>query len=349
MIPSKKNKTKYAHMRTSHYFIVALALLLTAACTGKKDDKQQEKEELPMVSVVTVYEEAVAETSEYTATVEAFKTNNISSNSGSRIKRILVDVGSRVSAGQRVVILDDVNIAQQQIAMANQKRDLDRAKELVRIGGGTQQTVDQLQAQYDANARALRTMQENTVLTSPVSGVVTVKNYDAGDLPSGLPILTIEQQQPLKVVVAVNESEYPKVKVGQPVTVTFDTYGAEQFEGRVHLIHPTIDPNSRTFQVEITITNRGDKIRTGMFARVKFNYGSSHSVVVPDRAIQKQVGSGVRYVYVYHDGVVEFREVQLGQRMEDRYEVTGGLAAGTQVVVSGQSRLTDGAKVELQH
>lgn len=336
-------------MRTSHYFIATLALLLTAACTGKKDDKQLEKEELPMVSVVTVYEEAVAETSEYTATVEAFKTNNISSNSGSRIKRILVDVGSRVSAGQRVVILDDVNIAQQQIAMANQKRDLDRAKELVRIGGGTQQTVDQLQAQYDANARALRTMQENTVLTSPVSGVVTVKNYDAGDLPSGLPILTIEQQQPLKVVVAVNESEYPKVKVGQPVTVTFDTYGAEQFEGRVHLIHPTIDPNSRTFQVEITITNRGDKIRTGMFARVKFNYGSSHSVVVPDRAIQKQVGSGVRYVYVYHDGVVEFREVQLGQRMEDRYEVTGGLAAGTQVVVSGQSRLTDGAKVELQH
>ena len=336
-------------MRTSHYFIATLALLLTAACTGKKDDKQLEKEELPMVSVVTVYEEAVAETSEYTATVEAFKTNNISSNSGSRIKRILVDVGSRVSAGQRVVILDDVNIAQQQIAMANQKRDLDRAKELVRIGGGTQQTVDQLQAQYDVNARALRTMQENTVLTSPVSGVVTVKNYDAGDLPSGLPILTIEQQQPLKVVVAVNESEYPKVKVGQPVTVTFDTYGAEQFEGRVHLIHPTIDPNSRTFQVEITITNRGDKIRTGMFARVKFNYGSSHSVVVPDRAIQKQVGSGVRYVYVYHDGVVEFREVQLGQRMEDRYEVTGGLAAGTQVVVSGQSRLTDGAKVELQH
>jgi RND family efflux transporter MFP subunit len=241
-----------------------------------------------------------------------------------------------------------VNIAQQQIALANLKRELDRARELVKIGGGTQQQVDQLQAQYDANARAIRTMQENTVLTSPVSGVVTAKNYDAGDLPAGLPVLTIEQQQPLKVIVNVNESEYPKVKRGMPVTVKFDTYGDETFQGQVYLIHPTVDATSRTFQVEVAITNRGDKVRTGMFARVNFNYGTSHSVVVPDRAVQKQVGSGVRYVWVYQGGEVELREVELGQRLEDRYEIKGGLAAGSQVVIAGASRLQDGAKVQLK-
>ncbi len=336
-------------MKTKNFLSIVMLMLALASCSSKDEKKPTEmKEELPIVEVATIGEEAVKQTSEYTGTVEAFKTNNISSNSGARIKRILVDVGSRVSKGQRLVILDDVNIAQQQIALANLKRELDRARELVKIGGGTQQTVDQLQAQYDANARAIRTMQENTVLTSPVSGVVTAKNYDAGDLPAGLPVLTIEQQQPLKVIVNVNESEYPHVKRGMPVVVKFDTYGDEVFQGQVYLIHPTVDATSRTFQVEVAITNRGDKVRTGMFARVNFNYGTTHSVVVPDRAVQKQVGSGVRYVWVYQGGEVEMREVELGQRLEDRYEVKGGLVAGTQVVIAGASRLQDGAKVQLK-
>lgn len=336
-------------MKIKRLLPIAMLVLALASCSNKDEKKTtQVKEELPIVEVVTIGEEAVKQTSEYTGTVEAFKTNNISSNSGARIKRILVDVGSHVSRGQRLVILDDVNIAQQQINLANLKRELDRAKELVKIGGGTQQQVDQLQAQYDANARAIRTMQENTVLTSPVSGVVTAKNYDAGDLPAGLPVLTIEQQQPLKVIVNVNETEYPKVRRGMPVTVKFDTYGEETFQGQVYLIHPTVDATSRTFAVEVAITNRGDKVRTGMFARVNFNFGSSHSVVVPDRAVQKQVGSGVRYVWVYQGGEVELREVELGQRLEDRYEIKGGLAAGSQVVIAGASRLTDGAKVQLK-
>ena len=336
-------------MKTKKFLPIVMLMLVLASCSSKDDKKAtQVKEELPVVEVVTIGEEAVKQTSEYTGTVEAFKTNNISSNSGARIKRILVDVGSRVARGQRLVILDDVNIAQQQIALANTKRELDRARELVKIGGGTQQTVDQLQAQYDATARAIRTMQENTVLTSPVSGVVTAKNYDAGDLPAGLPVLTIEQQQPLKVIVNVNESEYPHVKRGMPVVVKFDTYGDETFQGQVYLIQPTVDATSRTFQVEVAITNRNDKVRTGMFARVNFNYGTTHSVVVPDRAVQKQVGSGVRYVWVYQGGEVELREVELGQRLEDRYEIKGGLVPGTQVVIAGASRLQDGAKVQLK-
>lgn len=330
------------------FALTGLAGVMLASCTGKKQETAP-KEELPVVEVETSVEKLVPQTSEYTATVEAFKTNNISSATGNRIKRMLVDVGSTVRAGQAVVVLDDVNIAQQKISMANQRRDLDRAKELVKIGGGTQQSVDQLQAQYDANSRALRNMQENTVLTSPISGVVTVRNYNAGDLPSGLPILVIEQQQPLKVIVNVNESDYPNVKKGQHVNVRFDVYGDETFDGTVYLIHPSIDPTTRTFEVEVTINNRGNKVRSGMFARVEFDFGSRNSVVVPDKAVQKQTGSGVRYVYVYKpNGTVAFAEVTLGRRIDTQYEVLTGLNPGEQVVVAGQSRITNGAKVQLK-
>ncbi len=327
----------------------AAALLMATSCTGKTDDKQQtQTDDTPLVKVQTVYEENVPQTSEYSATVEPFKSNNISSSTGNRIKRILVDVGSKVRAGQSVVILDDVSIDQQKIQMANQLRDLKRAQELVKIGGGTQQTVDQLKAQYDANARALRNMQENTVLTSPVSGVVTAKNFNNGDLPQGA-ILVVEQIQPVKVVVNVVETEFPKVKVGMPVNVKFDVYGDETFNGKVYLIHPSVDPTTRTFQVEVTIPNTDLRIRSGMFARVTFNYGSSMSVVVPDLAVQKQTGSAVRYVYVLNaNGTVSFREIELGQRLKDRYEVIRGLSSNTKVVTSGQSRLADGAKVRVE-
>ena len=65
-------------------------------------------------------------------------------------------------------------------------------------------------------------------------------------------------------------------------------------------------------------------------------------------AVQKQIGSGVRYVYTLEsDGTVKYREVEVGRRMGKRYEIKSGLSAGMRVVTRGQSRLTNGAKVKL--
>ena len=324
---------------------MACASLLLVSCSGKEETATKQVDEKPLVKIQKVYEQEVPQTAEYTATVEGFKTNNISTSTPNRIKRILVDVGSPVRAGQALVILDDVNIEQQKIRLANQKVNLDRAKELLNIGGGTQQTVDQLQAEYDAAMRAYNNAKENTVLTSPMSGVVTVKNNDPGDYTSGAPILVIEQMQPVKVVVSVNESDFPRIKKGQKVDVKLDVYGDEVFTGTVYLIHPTIDSETRTFQVEVTLPNSDNRVRSGMFARVIFNFGAKKNVVVPDMAVVKQTGSGNRYVYVYNDGKVSFNKVELGQRLGDSYELISGVTSGSDVVISGQSRLNDGMEV----
>ncbi|MBP5688238.1 MAG: efflux RND transporter periplasmic adaptor subunit [Muribaculaceae bacterium] len=383
--------------------LVLIAALLSS-CSGKKGKMGPNVDETPIVELQSVHSEDVDELSEYTATVEAFKTNNISSSTGNRIKRILVDVGSNVRAGQAVVILDNVSAVNQESAiagqragvenqaaalasqeaalkseeinLARQRKDLDRAKELVKIGGGTQQAVDQLQAAYDAaqeslkarkraldaskasldasrsslnaSQRSMQTVQENTVLTSPISGVVSARNYDAGDLPMGA-ILTVQQMNPLKVIVNVNEEEFSKIKNGMPVQVTLDAVPDETFNGSVYLIHPEINQQTRTFQVEITINNGAGKVSAGMFARVKFNYGTEKHIVVPDKAIVKMQGSGKRFVYVYKDnGTVAYTEVELGMRLGDRYEILSGLNDGDRVVVAGQSRLTNGAKVKLK-
>ena len=191
-------------------------------------------------------------------------------------------------------------------------------------------------------------MKENTTLISPVSGVVTVRNYDNGDMTGQLPILTIEQQQPVKVMVNISEQDYAKVRQGMPVKVTLDVYGDEEFAGKVYLVHPTIDSSTRTFVVEVTLPNADNRIHTGMFARVEFNYGTQRHVVVPDRAVVKQSGSGNKYVYVYKDGRVSYNQVQLGQRLGTRYELLSGVENNSDVVVTGQTRLADGVQVEIQ-
>lgn len=327
---------------------MACASAMLFSCSGKNQETEAQKEELPLVSIEKVMEEDVPQIASYTATVEPFKTNNISASSSNRIKSILVDVGSRVHAGQTLVVLDAVNIDQQEIRIANMKREYDRAVELLNIGGGTQQQVDQLKTEYDAAVRALANMKENTTLISPVSGVVTVRNYDNGDMTGQLPILTIEQQQPVKVMVNISEQDYAKVRQGMPVKVTLDVYGDEEFAGKVYLVHPTIDSSTRTFVVEVTLPNADNRIHTGMFARVEFNYGTQRHVVVPDRAVVKQSGSGNKYVYVYKDGRVSYNQVQLGQRLGTRYELLSGVENNSDVVVTGQTRLADGVQVEIQ-
>lgn len=346
-------------------FLFPICLLALTACSGKDKDTTaaEQQEQLPVVKVETVEARMVDQPGNYTASVEPQIVNNITSNQPNRIKEILVDEGQQVSAGQRVAVMDDVNTFSYETQVNNAEANLknvevnyNRAVELLKIGGGTQQNVDAMQIQL-VNAqnalaqakRALQNVRENTILTSPISGVVTARNYDPGDMTGGLPIVTVARIQPVKIVINATESELPKIKKGMPAIITFDTYGDEEFHGTVTTVMPTIDTASRTFGVEITLPNADRRVLPGMFGRVQLNLGTAERVVVPDKAVVKQQGSGNHFVYVYNpaDGTVDFRQVQLGRRMGSEYELISGVDTGSQVVVSGQTRLTNGAKVEL--
>jgi multidrug efflux pump subunit AcrA (membrane-fusion protein) len=93
------------------------------------------------------------------------------------------------------------------------------------------------------------------------------------------------------------------------------------------------------------MNNPGMKIRPGMFARVGINFGTVERVVIPDRSIVKIPGTGTRYVYVYKEGKVSFKPIELGRRMDTEYELISGVENGEQVVIAGQSKLNDGMEV----
>lgn len=342
--------------------LFSMAVMLLTGCSSDKSKEGGKVEDAkPVVKLQTVTETDVDQLADYTATVEPELINNISSSSPNRIKQIFVDEGSNVSKGQRLVVLDDVNTTTYQLQVDNAKANLrnvqtnyDRAVELYKIGGGTRQNVDQMEIQL-INAknslasaeRALKNVMENTVLTSPINGIVTARNYDPGDMTGALPILTIAQVKPVKIVINASESFLSKIHKGMPAVVTFDTYPDETFKGTISMTMPTVDTSSRTFGVEITLPNPDGRILPGMFGRVTLNLGNERRVVVPDIAVIKQPGSGNHYVYVYKDGKVSYNKVELGQRIGNTYELISGVDPNSQVVVSGMGKLANGIEVEV--
>ena len=266
----------------------------------------------------------------------------------SRIKKVLVEVGDHVRAGQTIATMDDVSLAQAKLQMDNNELEFNRVDELYKVGGTSKSEWDSKKLALDISRRNYNNLLENTTLVSPISGIVTKRNYDSGDMyRSGEPLYTIEKITPVKLLVNVSESLYTKIKKGMDVDFTLDVYGDELFKAKVHLIYPTIDPATRTFPVELIVANGNERVRPGMFARVIINQGRVKRVLVNDRCIQKLMGSGDRYVYVVKDGVAKYRKVTLGQRFNNEFEILEGLSAGETVVMTGQTRLKDGAKVQI--
>ncbi len=329
-------------------FIFALAATALLCSCSKKEDKSVVEEELVNVELGVATLQDVAQNKQYTATVEADNSNNIAPASPNRIRTIAVEVGDHVRRGQTLVTLDRANMDQIKVNLDDARREYDRAKKLLEIGGGTQQAVDQQKTKLDAYRTQYENMLENTVLTSPITGIVTARNYDPGDMTGNLPVLTVGQITPIvKIMIHPTEADLTKIRRGMPVDITFDAFPGQDFSGKIGRIYPTVDPATRTFQVEVDIQNPKGEILPGMFARVNINLGNQNNIVVPDRAVVNQTGSGNKYVYVYEGGKVSFIRVELGQRLGSHYEVLSGLSDGDSIVIAGQNSLADGMAVNV--
>ncbi len=299
------------------------------------------------VKVAAAELQNVEQVAEFSGTVTANVRNSIASAGATRIDKILVEVGDRVSKGQALVEMEPTNYLQASAQLQNLKVEYSRAEALYKSGGISQQQLDQLKTQLDVAETSTKNLYDNTKLVSPVSGVITARNFDNGDVVGGSPILVVEQLNPLKIRINVSEEYFSRVKVGMKVDIAIEVYPDKQFRGNVSLIYPTVDAATRTFTVEVAIPNEQMLVRPGMFARVTLNLGAMPHTVLPDIAVQKQQGTNDRYVFVIENGVAHRKVVQLGRRLGDKMEILRGVAAGEQVAIAGITRLIDEMEVEV--
>lgn len=334
--------------------IIYVAAAVMAVSCGSNNSKTAEQPQaaevrLPNVTIMAASYKDVPQSDVYTANVEAYAKNNIAPQSPSRIQKIYVEVGDFVRAGQIVAKMDEVSLNQSKLSMANDSLEYSRIKKLYEQGGVSKSDFDAMELKYNVTRSQYQNLLENTILRSPVSGVITARNYDQGDMYGGSPIYVVEQITPVKLYVGISEMDYTRVKKNDTVTLTADALPGKTFTGRIARIYPTIDAATHTFTAEVNVANGDRLLRPGMYARVTVNFGSNHSIVVPDDCVVKQQGSGVRSVFVLqNDNTVKEIVVTLGRHFGTEYEILSGVAEGDKVVVKGQASLKNGSKVNVQ-
>lgn len=341
---------KNMNVRTITYVAAAVMAVSCGNNNSKTAEQPQAAEvRLPNVTIMAASYKDVPQSDVYTANVEAYAKNNIAPQSPSRIQKIYVEVGDFVRAGQIVAKMDEVSLNQSKLSMANDSLEYSRIKKLYEQGGVSKSDFDAMELKYNVTRSQYQNLLENTILRSPVSGVITARNYDQGDMYGGSPIYVVEQITPVKLYVGISEMDYTRVKKNDTVTLTADALPGKTFTGRIARIYPTIDAATHTFTAEVNVANGDRLLRPGMYARVTVNFGSNHSIVVPDDCVVKQQGSGVRSVFVLQaDNTVKEVVVTLGRHFGTEYEILSGVAEGDKVVVKGQASLKNGSKVNVQ-
>lgn len=342
-------------MNNTVKIICAAALLVCASSCGQRGSNKEVdpfamQATTPLVEVRAAVKENVPQTNVYSTTIQAEIVNNIAPQTAGRILKINAEIGDFVNAGQVLAEMDRSNLEQARLRLKNSEDELGRVRQLLAEGGISQSDFDALELNYNVAKSSYDNLVENTVLRSPISGVVTARNYDKGDMYSmSQPLFTVQKITPVKMLVPISESDYTKVKKGDKVSIVADALPGKEYTGTIIRIYPTMDSATHTFSVEVHVANANRELRPGMFARATVDFGDNYNVVVPDQATVKMQGAGTRQVFVLNsDKTVSIKVVTLGRHFDDKYEILSGLEEGDLVVVKGQTTLKAGDKVEVK-
>jgi len=303
---------------------------------------------------------------------------------GKIIEEIYVERGDFVKKGSLLAVLEKDTIraqikeAEAGIASARAKlkeveanlnvlkKDRQRLKNLMKQHAVSQQKFDQIDAQYRAmlatkklalaqiqSARAslnvLKILLKDHDIYAPISGCVSARYLDAGNMSDiRKPIFRISMEETVKIVTTVTEEDYPLIKKGMEAEIQVDAFPGKVFKGEISVINPTLDPATRTGQIEIHIPNKDLTLRSGMFAHIRLALGEKQALVIPKDGLNRLPGTGNYFAYVVEDGKSVMKNINIGMIQGTYVEVTEGLKEGEQVVVKGQNRLKDGTRVRVQ-
>lgn len=184
---------------------------------------------------------------------------------------------------------------------------------------------------------------------STITGTVTDLPFDVGDTISSaqVPVATVGDLSELQVECYISEKYMADIALGQKAHVSFEPFEGEVFGGTVSEISPVLDTSSRTLEIKITLDDRDDRVKSGMFASVKLITEEKEAVLaVPSESVISS--SEGDFVYLVGNGnVAEKRFIDTGLSIDGLTEVSGGLSSGDSLVVRGQSMLKDGSALRV--
>lgn len=350
--------------------VLALALL-AAGCGDKAEEKKEAGKPALTVATVTPTQTMLPVTLSANGNLAAWQEAVIGTEAGGlRVTEVLVNVGDRVRRGQVLARFDTdglrAEVAQAQAAAAEAEaaaaeaaNNAARARTLQQTGAMSASQINQyITAEATARARveaARAQLQQQRVrlgqgaVYAPDDGVISARNATVGSVVnSGTELFRLIRKGRLEWRAEVTSSELARITRGTRAIVTA-TSGA-RLEGRVRMIGPTVDPQTRIAIVYVDVRPlpgpASGSARAGMFARGEFDLGAMPALTVPQQAVV--VREGFSYVFrVNPDNRVTQVKVQIGRIAGDRLQVLSGLTSDMRIVASGGGFLNDGDLVRI--
>jgi RND family efflux transporter MFP subunit len=254
------------------------------------------------------------------------------SDAEQRLKRMRGLADKRVVSDQDV----DAAVARYQAMQAAYDTSLNQTRNLI-------QEVERFKATLDLQRKKLR----DTSVRAPFPGHVKDRQATLGKyVQANTPLFTLVKIDPIRLRIEIPERMAPWVKEGQQTEVAIEAFADRTFRGKIWRISPTVDQSKRTFIVEALIPNPASELKPGSYAKALVRTGRFDQIrLVPFRAVNYVLGS--YKACVVSGGVVQTREVKLGDRFGDDVEIIEGLSGGEQVATSQIARLDTGTRVRI--
>lgn len=368
--------------------VVLLAIACTA-CSQKSEAKRGEAAaRKPPVAVETAAAGAadLVEGVEVTGSLDPKFSADVKTQIPGLVRQVYVTEWVRVRKGQQLARIDvaetealvkradaavesaHASLAQARVAANRSERELERSLKLKEAGLATQQSVDDAKTEAAAAtvrieaARAqIRVAEEELkqararlakgLVTSPLDGVVALRDVNVGDLASDAaaakPIFRIVDNRLLNLTVTVPSADSGRVKVGQPLEFTVDSLPGKTFTGRVMFINPELSPADRSLKVIAEVGNVPEMLKGGLFAKGRIVTGKRSGVLQLPRSALSAWDTAAKKatVFVVEGDAARLRQVETGAVSGDLVEIAAGLKAGERFVTRGGFTLRDGDKV----
>jgi len=333
--------------------------VFTSSCSSETQSKNVSDTDKDSTAAIPVEisEAKVGDISAYyssTATLEAEEEAKVVSKVRGIVEKLHVEEGDYVEAGDVLAQLDDEQLQlEAQRAKATMDRlqnELNRKEELFNKNLISAQEFENAKYEFQAQKSdyELANLQvKYSRIQAPINGVISDRMIKVGNMiGTDQDVFQITDFDPILAVLNVPEHEMNKLKKGQQALIQVDAIDGETFEGEVLRISPTVNPETGTFEVTISIKDDSQQLKPGMFGRVRIVYDThQNTLMVPKNAVMTE--DGMNSVYLISNKMAYRRPISTGYVNGDNIEILEGLSPADTVVTIGQSSLQDSALVEV--
>lgn len=276
------------------------------------------------------------------------------------LTNVYVTEGQRVKKGQILARIDDGGLSQQLAQLKIQaelsKTTFERQQRLWEQKIGSEMQYLQAKSNYESQAQAIAQLEQQvskTIVTAPFSGTIDDVMSEQGSvvMPGQTELMRIVSLDNMYIETDVPEKYVANIVRNKKVLVDFPILN-KQMESRIRQVGDFIDPNNRTFKVEISVPNNDSSIKPNLTAKLSINdYTSEKALLIPQSVISENA-SGEQYIYVIRekegqDAIAEKITIETGLTQGDVIEVVGGLESGTEIILEGARSVNDGQKVRI--